>query len=122
MLRLAQIVVDHRDRDLAQDLVEIGLRVIEAVDQRRPHQQDEGSTGREHAAPFGGEGSADSARRGRGRRRRGRRTQRTPCECAQAQQREQRVANRRFCHQPDIRRNGLTELLNPGVHHRKSCS
>jgi hypothetical protein len=86
---LAQIVVDHRDRDLAQDLVEIGLRVVEAVDQRRNYQQDKGPTRREHAAPFGGEGSADSARRGRSRRRRGQRTQRAPCERAQAQQREQ---------------------------------
>ena len=63
--QLAQVVVDDRDRDLAQNLVEIGLRVIDAVDQRRQHQQDEGAADREHAPPLGGEGSADAARRGR---------------------------------------------------------
>ena len=34
---LALIGVDHGDRDLAQDLVEVGLRVIEAVDDRPQH-------------------------------------------------------------------------------------
>ena len=64
--QLAQVVVDDRDRDLAQDLVEIGLRVVDAVDQRRQDQQDESAADREHAPPFGGEGSADAARRGGG--------------------------------------------------------
>ena len=61
-LELAQVVVDDRDRDLAQDLVEIGLRVIDAVDQRRNDQQDESAANREHALPLGGEGAADAAR------------------------------------------------------------
>ena len=39
----AQIVVDDRDRNLAQDLVQIGLRIVDAVDQRRQDQQDEGA-------------------------------------------------------------------------------
>ena len=63
LAQIAQVVVDDRDRDLAQDLAEIGLRVIDAVDQRRHDQEDEGAAHREHAPPFGGKGLADAARR-----------------------------------------------------------
>ena len=91
--QLAQVVVDDRDRDLAQDLVEVGLRIIDAVDQRRDDQQDEGAADREHAPPFGGEGSADAARHCRRRCRfgHGRWAVRAPCDRAQAKEREQRV-------------------------------
>ena len=84
--QLAQVVVDDRDRDLAQNLVEIRLRVIEAVDQWRQHQQDEGSAGPEHAPPFGGKGSADAGWGGNGRRRfrSWRCAQRAACDRTQA--------------------------------------
>ena len=58
---LAQVVVDDHDRNLAQDLIEIWLRVINTIDKRRQHQKDEGSAGPQHPLPFGGEGSADAA-------------------------------------------------------------
>ena len=89
----AQVVVDDRDRDLAENLAEVGLRIVEAVDQRRDEQKDEGAAERQHAPPFGGECSADAARRcGRRRRfRHGRCAARAPCDHAQAQEREHRV-------------------------------
>src|SRR5262245_39910168 len=49
---LALVAIDNRDRDLAQDLVEVRLRVIDAVDQWPDHQQDEGAAQRKHAPPF----------------------------------------------------------------------
>ena len=58
--KLALVGVDDRDRQLAQDLVEIGLWVIDAVDQRRADQQDERAADREHALPFAGEGAGDT--------------------------------------------------------------
>src|SRR5271166_4397353 len=61
--QLAEVIIDNRDRDLAQDLVQIGLRVIDSVDQRPNHQQNESATEREHAPPLSDEGSADAERR-----------------------------------------------------------
>ncbi len=90
---LAQVVVDDCDRDLAQDLVEIRLRVIEAVDERPHHQQHKGSADREHAPPLANKGSTNAARR-RGsccRLRFPRRTGRACRDRTQAQEREQRV-------------------------------
>ena len=68
LAQIAQVVVDDRDRDLAQDLAQIGLRVINAVDQRRHDQDGEGAAHSEHAPPLGRKGLADAARRGGGRR------------------------------------------------------
>jgi hypothetical protein len=50
---LAQIVVDDGDWYLTQDLVEIWLRVVDAVDQWRQHQKREGAADCEHAMPLG---------------------------------------------------------------------
>src|SRR5262245_15676354 len=46
---LTLVAVDDRDRNLAQDLVEVRLRVIDAVDQWPDHQQDEGAAQRKDA-------------------------------------------------------------------------
>ena len=59
---IAQIVVDDRDGKLAKDLVQIGLRIIDAVDQRSQEQQAEGAPRSEHAPPLRREGAADAAR------------------------------------------------------------
>ena len=74
--QIAQVVVDDRDRDLAQDLGQVGLRVVDAVDQRRHDQQDEGAADcraraairpqrlrRCRARAAGGAGSGRGARR-----------------------------------------------------------
>ena len=53
------IVVDHRDRDLAHQLPEIGLRVEDAIEQRRDDQQAEDRPIRHHATPFRKEGRPD---------------------------------------------------------------
>src|SRR4029077_20543537 len=66
--QLAVVIVDDRDRDLAQDLIELRLRVEDAVDQWRNPQQDESPGDRQHAPPFGCEGATDAARRRRGDR------------------------------------------------------
>ena len=97
--QLAEVVVDDRDRDLAQDLVEIGLRVKDAVDQRRNHQQDESATDRQHAPPLGSEGAADAARhRGGGDRcGSGCSAGHAPRDHAQAEQRKQRVEHGKRC-------------------------
>jgi len=52
--------VDDGDRQLAQNLVEIRLRVIDPVDQRRADQQDECATDRKHALPLSGKGPGNS--------------------------------------------------------------
>src|SRR5215472_12576281 len=94
ILRKIPIAVVDNDRDLAQDLIEIGLRVIDAVDQRRDHQQHKCAAVAEHAPPLAGKGSADTAGRDNSRGLRFRlapRGRRAPCERAQAQEREHRV-------------------------------
>src|SRR5438105_663669 len=95
MLRLNSLrsLFDDRDWDLAQNLTQIRLRVIDAVDQRRQHQQAERAGDREHAPPLGGKGSAYSARRGGScrRLRRGRRAGRACCDRAQSKERQQRI-------------------------------
>ncbi len=90
---LAQVVVDHGDRNLAQDLAEIGLRVIKAVEHRPRDQQQEGAANPEHAAPFGGEGATDARGGNRSRHgfRRRRMARQVSCERAQAHECEQRI-------------------------------
>ena len=60
---IAEIIVDDRDRKLAQDLIQIGLRIIDAVNQRSQEQHAEGAPRSKHAAPLRHEGAADAARR-----------------------------------------------------------
>jgi len=58
---IAQIIIDDRDGKLAKDLVQIGLRIINAVDQGSQEQQGEGAPRSEHAPPLRLEGTADAA-------------------------------------------------------------
>src|SRR5262249_4918898 len=62
--QLAMVGVDDRDRQLAQDLVEIRLWGIDAVDQRRTNQQDEGAADRKHTLPFAGKRAGDTGSSG----------------------------------------------------------
>src|SRR5678810_7312 len=58
--QLAEIVVDYCNRNLSQDLIQIRLRVIDAVYQRSDYQKYEGPRDRKHAAPFGRECASQS--------------------------------------------------------------
>ncbi len=51
--KFAVVVIDHRDRNIADDLAEIGLRVEHRVHHRCQHKQSEHPTIAKHAAPFG---------------------------------------------------------------------
>jgi hypothetical protein len=54
------IRVDNHNWQLAQDLGEIRLWVIDAVDQRRADEQDECAPDRQHTLPFAREGAGDA--------------------------------------------------------------
>src|SRR5262249_50264890 len=60
---LALVAVDDRDRNLAQNLIEIGMWVIDAVEEGPEHQQDEGTAQGEHALPLRDKGATDPRRR-----------------------------------------------------------
>ena len=62
---LGVILVDDRDRDLAQELAEIGLRIEESVKDRGEDDQAEDAAVVEDAAQFGGHGGS-GARAGEG--------------------------------------------------------
>jgi hypothetical protein len=49
---IAEIIVDDCDGKLAKDLVQIRLRIIDAVNQGSQEQHAEGAAGSEHAPPF----------------------------------------------------------------------
>ena len=57
------IVVDDGDRDVLDQLSEIGLRVEQAIDDRCEHDQAEGAAIAEHPAVFVGKRSGDAAPR-----------------------------------------------------------
>ena len=59
---IAQIIIDDRDGKLAKDLVQIGLRIINAVNQGSQEQHAEGAPRSEHAPPLRHEGAADASR------------------------------------------------------------
>src|SRR5260370_37301902 len=59
---IAEIIVDDRDWKLAKDLVEIRLRIINAVNQGSQEQQAEGAPRSEHAPPLRHEGAAEAPR------------------------------------------------------------
>src|SRR5260370_23555357 len=60
---IAEIIVDDRDRKLAKYLVEIRLRIINAVNQGSQEQHAEGAPRSEHAPPLGHEGTTDASGR-----------------------------------------------------------
>ena len=59
----AVVVVDHRDRDVAHDLAEIGLRVEDRVEHGCKHKQPEHAAIAQHPPPLGRERAADAGRR-----------------------------------------------------------
>src|SRR5205807_9523540 len=56
--QIGPVVIDDRDRDLANELPEIGLRVEHAVQHRGYDQHAEDAAVGEHTAPFADEGGA----------------------------------------------------------------
>ncbi len=66
----AMIMVDDRNGRAAEELAEIGLRIENAVKQRRQHEEGKDAAVREHAMPLGAERAADAASRRNRRRRR----------------------------------------------------
>ena len=60
---IAEIIIDDGDGKLAQDLVQIRLRIIDSVNQGSQEQHAEGAPRSEHAPPLRHEGAADAARR-----------------------------------------------------------
>jgi hypothetical protein len=58
--KLALIGVNNHDRQLAQNLVEIRLRVVDAIDQRRHDHQDKHPAESEHTLPFDGESARNA--------------------------------------------------------------
>ena len=55
------VLIDHRDRHIAQDLPQIGLRIVQPVKQRSEDHQTEHVAVGEDAPPFGGKRAGDSA-------------------------------------------------------------
>ena len=101
--KLGVILVDDRNRYVAQQLAEIGLRIEETVDNRRHHDQAEDAAVVEDATHFGEHCVPDAdAREGRlGRRRLGDASRHRPDDGAEAQQgkAEQRGAKRAQYHE-----------------------
>ena len=64
----AVVVVDHRDRNVAHDLAEIGLRVENRVEHGRKHEQPEHAAIAQHTPPLRRERSGDAGCRSLRRR------------------------------------------------------
>ena len=80
------ILINDRNRDLAQELAEIGLRIKDAVEDRRHHDQPEDATVVEDATHFREHRIPEAdARKGRGGRRLGDASRRSPADGAEAQ-------------------------------------
>ena len=60
---IAEIIIDDGDGKLAQDLVQIRLRIIDSVNQGSQEQHAEGAPRSEHAPPLRHEGAAEASRR-----------------------------------------------------------
>ena len=54
------VLIDDGDRNVADELAEIGLRIEERVEDRREHEQAEHPPVAEHASPLRDEGAGDA--------------------------------------------------------------
>ena len=88
------VLIDHRDRHVAQDLPQIGLRIVQPVEQRSEDHQTEHVAVGEDAPPFGGKRAGDSAAGRSDDRRLRMPSHRHPGEEAQAQPRQRQKDQR----------------------------